>query len=290
MSNQSPTQHLVLTVMAAPEVAEFVIPMVAELGFDTFEETEVGFVTSMLAQVPHADLDVLLGPLAESGMISYTAQVIEGQNWNAVWEASIDPVRIAQDCRVRAAFHAPDQTIRYDIVITPKMAFGTGHHATTAQVMRYMLKHDLLGFSVLDAGSGSGVLAILGELQGANRVFAYDNDPWCVESIAENIAGNGCQQVVGALGTIRTVEAGEPFDWVLANINRNILLDEMDGYERYLKPGGKLVLSGFHEEDIAALTAKASALDLRYHTHTLEGPWAMLAFDKPMTPTVTTTD
>lgn len=274
------TKHYVLTVEADEETAEMVMAMVAALGFDTFETTAEGFTTSLVGAQEPEGLTEMLDALVDQNLIAYQSKVIDGQNWNAIWEASIEPVVISHNCRVRAAFHEPDPAIDYDLVITPKMAFGTGHHATTAQIMRFMLKHDLTGLSVLDAGSGSGVLAILAEKLGATRLYAYDNDPWCYESMIENVAGNECNNIQIGLGVIDTVEPGEPFDWVIANINRNILLAEMPQYDHYLKPGGLLILSGFHEQDIEILLNKGKTLGLQYELHTLELPWAMLVLRK----------
>lgn len=275
------TKHFVLTVETDETTADLVMAMVAALGFDTFETTPEGFTTSVTGAEEPDGLTEMLDALVDQQLISYQTKVIDGQNWNAIWEASIDPVLIAENCRVRAAFHEPDLSIAYDLVITPKMAFGTGHHATTAQIMRFMLNYDLTGLSVLDAGSGSGVLAILAEKLGATRLYAYDNDPWCYESMQENVAGNQCTKIEIGLGVIDTVEPGEPFHWVIANINRNILLAEMPAYDHYLKPGGLLILSGFHEQDIEVLLSKGKTLGLQYELHTLEQPWAMLVLRKP---------
>lgn len=278
------TQHLVLKVHTqSSDLVEALIAMVAELGFDTFEEGENEFTTSVtLGVVSEQEVQDLLAPFQEQGLLTYTLEQVAGQNWNATWEASVQPIWVHDRCRIRAAFHEPDTNAEFDLVITPKMAFGTGHHGTTAQVMRFMLAHDLTGTRVLDCGSGTGVLAILAEKLGAAYSYAYDNDPWAVESIAENVAGNGCTKIEWGLGEVATAAIpAEPYHWVLANINRNILLAEMEHYVKHMLPGGMLVLSGFHEPDIDILVKSAESYGVKYLTQTMDGPWAMLAFTKP---------
>lgn len=289
MSNLSPevtttaSIHLVLTVTCDEAVSETLIAMLGMAGFETFEETEAGFVTSAAVEhITESDLKEMLAGWGQSLTFQYSIHFQEPQNWNAQWEASIHPVVVHPRCRIRAAFHAADPAVEFDLVITPKMAFGTGHHATTAQVMRYLLDHEaeVKGTRILDAGSGTGVLAILAEKLGATELYAYDNDPWAVESIEENVALNQCQHISSGLGTITTVPVQGPYDWVLANINRNILLDEMEHYVALLKAGGLLVLSGFNEVDVPVLTASAGKHGMVPLTQTVENGWVMLAFRK----------
>jgi ribosomal protein L11 methyltransferase len=272
--------HLVLKVTTQPEVAEYLMPLVADFGFDTFEETETGFTTSAITEAIPSALEDLLAPMVRDGLMSYSTDVVKQQNWNAIWEAGIDPLTITPNCRIRAGFHAPDNSIEFDLVITPKMAFGTGHHATTAQVLKYLLANDVEGLRVLDAGSGSGILAILASKRGAKSILAYDNDPWSVESIKENILGNDCTNIDVAEGIISSVEIDAPFELILANINRNILLAEMEDYSKVLLAGGKLILSGFHEQDIDVLGQEALRFGLVQTGHTLENGWAMMVLEK----------
>jgi ribosomal protein L11 methyltransferase len=180
---------------------------------------------------------------------------------------------------VRASFHAPQPGFRYEIVINPKMSFGTGHHATTFQLLSMQGKIDHQGKRVLDVGSGTGILAIMAHLLGAKQVEAFDIDSWCVDNGNENFDLNGVSTRMG-LGTIREVNPQGPYELILANINKNVLLDELAIYSGLLTSQGLLLLSGFYSEDIADLVQAASAQGLTLTMQTTKDNWAALCLQK----------
>jgi ribosomal protein L11 methyltransferase len=263
----------------------FVDILIAELsaiGFDTFEEIESGFK----GYIPAPDYDVailesILTPYSESTYISYSEKVIKGQNWNAEWEKNFPPVLIADKVFVRASFHEPKPEIPFEIVINPKMSFGTGHHATTSLMIESQLGIDHKGKTVLDAGTGTGVLAIMAEKLGASAISAYDIDPWPVENTIENLALNNCTKATVWQGTAPTLVTFEPFDIVLANINKNVLLDEMTHYYRFLKNSGVLLLSGFYDTDIEDLISAATHVGFKHvKSKVSDAKWSLLQMEK----------
>jgi ribosomal protein L11 methyltransferase len=213
------------------------------------------------------------------GSIDVTEAEIEKQNWNAVWETNYDPIRISDKVNIRASFHEPDPSVEMDIVINPKMSFGTGHHETTTLMVQAMFEISLEGKSVLDVGTGTGILAFIALKLGASRVHGFDIDPWSVENSIENAALNNCESATFQEGTIRD-EPLTIYDVVIANINRNILLDELAEYALRLKSGGVLLLSGFYAADIPFLTAAASPLGLSFETETHLRDWACIRLKK----------
>ena len=181
-------------------------------------------------------------------------------NWNAEWEKNFDPIVIGSRCRVRADFH-PYVEVDYDLIISPKMSFGTGHHQTTYMMLEFLLETPLKGLSVLDMGSGTGVLAVLAEKRGARNLKAIDIDPWAVENAKENLFLNSCEEIEVFKGDAHLLKpwTGQ-FDWVLANINRNILLQDIPQYVRCLRSDGVLLMSGFYSEDLPLIDAECTAL------------------------------
>lgn len=195
----------------------------------------------------------MIRDFAEQNGISYSISTIKEQNWNSVWESGFEPVVVSDFAAIRASFHAPISQVRHEIIITPKMSFGTGHHATTHMMIEQMAVLDFTGKQVFDFGTGTGILAILAEKMGAAEVLGIDNDSWSIENTLENIQANGCTR-------IRVVQKDQPdvqqlFNIILANINKHILLAYMPVLVRQLAPGGKLLLSGLLEEDEADIAA-----------------------------------
>lgn len=228
---------------------EILIAELAELGFDSFSETEDG----LLAYIPSTkDEDRLLNglPLLASPdfELSYRVKEIPDQNWNEQWEQNFQPIEVDGKCRIRAPFHTHEE-VEFDIVIQPKMAFGTGHHATTHLMLSYLLKEPLVGKKILDMGCGTGVLAILASLKGAGPIDAIDIDPWSYQNALENIALNQVERITVYEGDSRLL-ANRHYDCIVANINRNILLADMERYAQALNQGGILFLSGFYREDL----------------------------------------
>lgn len=253
----------------------------ASMGFDTFEPREDGFAAYIASeQLDFQAIESLLVHQPPGFQVTYAVREIVPQNWNAVWESNFEPVVVAGQCYVRATFHDPKPDYPYEIVIDPKMAFGTGHHQTTSLMLGYLLAAELEGKRTLDMGCGTGILAILAAKRGASPVWAVDNDPVCVASVEENKVRNGVEHVITACGSVEWI-AGRKFDVILANINRNILLEHLDGYARSLDDGGVLYMSGFYEGgDLAALTTAGAAVGLVYDSHdTLDG-WAAARFVK----------
>jgi len=196
--------------------------------------------------------------IADQYQLTYTVTPVAQQNWNAVWESSFEPIVIDDFCYIRADFHEkPTTSFQHEIIITPKMSFGTGHHATTQQVMRMMRNIDFTGKSVFDFGTGTGILAILAAQLGATTVFANDVDEWCVENTIENCERNAISNVTVTLDSIEVLPMQATYDVILANINRHILLAYMHDMYTLTNDGGTLILSGILTEDIAMVNQAA---------------------------------
>lgn len=243
--------------------------------FDAFEELEDGLLAS--CEPAEYDPSEVEAVLARYG-VQYTMEDVAKVNWNEEWEKNYDPVIVRDECVVRATFHDPRPDFPYEIIITPKMSFGTGHHATTYQVLDYQLSLDHTGKRVLDVGCGTGALAIMASKRGASEVSAVDIDEWCIENSQENFSLNSCEHIGIQLGGIEVIAEDRKFELILANINKNVLMDQMEAYVSHLAPQGGLVLSGFYQEDIDDLQALATSLGLSRSHHTVKDRWAMMAF------------
>ena len=228
---------------------EILIAQLGYAGFESFVEDQNGVLAYIQKeQCPEAileDVQVLGSPEFE---ITYKKKEIAQVNWNAAWEQNFDPIVVDETCVVRAPFHAP-YNCAYEIIIEPKMSFGTGHHETTFMMMQHILENDFQGKTVLDMGCGTAVLAILAEKRGAIQLDAIDIDPWCVENSQENISRNNCSSIRVSLGDATKIPK-DTYHMVIANINRNILLNDMEVYKESLTPGGTLFLSGFYTQDL----------------------------------------
>jgi ribosomal protein L11 methyltransferase len=227
---------------------DILVAELTEAGFAGFESIENG----MHAFVPEADLNKeLFAGILNRYQLQPAEQVIPEQNWNAAWESSFDPVQVDDFCVIRAHFHQPVAGVRYDIVITPKMSFGTGHHATTYMMIDAMRGIDFTGKTVCDFGTGTGILAILAQKLGAAHITALDNDDWSIENAAENVANNHGAAIELKKAFVLT---GGGYQVVLANINLHVLLDNMKAFETAMVPGGVLLLSGILEENRPVMT------------------------------------
>ena len=211
----------------------------------------------------------------------WAVSAVGEQNWNEVWESQFQPVVVAGICRVRAPFHPPDPDYPLELVIMPKMSFGTAHHETTAMMMEWLLEFPPSGKIVLDMGSGTGILAILAARLGACSVDAIDNDEWAHNNAQENIVINDVKDVRVDLGDVSLLYTREPYDLILANINRNILLEDLPVYSRSLRPGGTLLLSGFYEQDLTVIEAKAREWGLRPAGTKSKNRWISARFSTP---------
>jgi ribosomal protein L11 methyltransferase len=275
-------QEVVFTQTGGAEAyRDVVIAELADVGFDTFEETEEGFKGYVpTASYNEEAIKLVLANYQVEAQFSFTNSAIKHENWNTLWESNFHPISVADQVYVRATFHQPDPHFKYEIVIDPKMAFGTGHHQTTSSVMELMLSEDFIGKKVLDMGCGTGILAILAKKMGAQTVDAIDYDPLCFESTLENTELNSLTDIQAILGG-KEVIPNTSYEVILANINRNILLDQLDRYAQVLAPEGSLILSGFYEQpDLEIIKEAAQALGLRYVMHLVKQDWTAAKFIK----------
>lgn len=267
------------TVSPTEMGAEILMAELAEVGFDSFEDTPTG----IKAYIPkdswneHILQDIYLLSNPEF-TISYQITEIEQVNWNEEWEKNFSPIVVEDLCTVRANFH-PVPNTRYDIVITPKMSFGTGHHETTYMMLQQLLPLSLEDTKVLDMGCGTGILAIMAALRGAHDITAIDIDPWCVENATENVQQNDCSFITIKEGDVSLI-AGEQYNLILANINRNILLSDIPAYTQALLPQGLLLVSGFYEEDLPAIKEKCQEVGLTYLSHIERNRWVSAKFQR----------
>ncbi|WP_420580306.1 50S ribosomal protein L11 methyltransferase [Reichenbachiella sp.] len=264
------------------EFADILTAELAEMGFDTFEETEKGIDAYILTErYSSRGVAEMVEKYKSLASIEYKVETIEKENWNEEWEKNYDPIVVDSRCRVRATFHEPEDAYDHEIVITPKMSFGTGHHATTQGMLELQLDGDFANKSVLDVGSGTGILAIMAAKLGATYVEATDIDQWCVENGLENFQLNDLRNIDYHKGAISTLQLNKPkYDVVIANINKNVLLDEMSYYTNLLDKGGQLFLSGFYEEDIPDIKNSTDTYNLLLEKSVIKDNWTALMFSK----------
>lgn len=260
---------------------DLLIAELADIGYDTFEEAEKGFVAFIDADTFKEDqLKSVLQQYEGDFQSSYEIIEIEGKNWNEEWEKNFEPLIINEQCYVRATFHEAKPQYQYEIIIDPKMAFGTGHHQTTTMMMQYILETDVQDKEILDMGCGTAILAILAAKKGASKLLAIDHDEVCYQSSIENAALNGIDNLVAVCGGKEVIPAVE-FDIILANINRNILLDQLSVYANVLKSGGGIFFSGFYEvPDLGMIEAACKPFGIRYVDHKKIGEWVAASFRK----------
>ena len=268
-----------LTVL--PDFTDILTAELGELGFESFVETDEG----LNAYIVESDFDEpalqeVIAKYADQTAIAYEVNSLEKKNWNAEWEKEYEPIEVADQVRVRASFHESDARFRYDIVINPKMSFGTGHHETTAMMLEHQLGLDFAGKTVLDGGSGTGILAVLAAKRGADAVLAFDIEEWAVENARENAELNECPQITVFQGTIADVDPTNRYDIILANINRNVLLAEIPLYTSLLIENGHLLVSGFYEADAPDIAQKATESGLTTSNTLVRNQWTSLVFDK----------
>ncbi len=262
------------------DLSEILIARLYELGFDSFSQED----TILKAYVQEKDFDaeslksILNEPeFSEVRILSHES--LAEQNWNALWESNYQAVIINNKCRIRAPFHAADPAFEFDLLIEPKMSFGTAHHETTSQMLEMMLTLEFRDKRTLDMGSGTAVLAILARKKGAYPVVAIDNDEWAFNNALDNIRLNDTNDIKVVLGDAKAI-GNQMFDIVIANINRNILLQDMSHYTAALAPNGLLMMSGFYEDDLPLIQAKARELDMTYVRHTSVNQWVAVLFSK----------
>lgn len=260
---------------------DLLISELAEIGFNTFEDTENGF-SAFINYDSYSQEKLAEAMLQFEGdfVYNFTVTEIVAENWNEEWEKNFEPLIIDESCYVRATFHPVQPQYTYEIVIDPKMAFGTGHHQTTTMMMRYILETDVAGKNILDMGCGTAILAILAAKKGAAALDAIDNDDVCYLSAKENAALNGIKNITAFCGGKEVIPAKE-YDTILANINRNILLNQIPVYAKVLKAGGDIFFSGFYETpDLQMIKEACGQLDIEYIDHKKIGEWVAAHFRK----------
>jgi ribosomal protein L11 methyltransferase len=271
--------ELICHPAAGDHVPDLLISLLGEAGFESFTENADGTISAYIpASHSTPELVSKLGSDEFSGYLaSYSTVHIADQNWNAVWESQYEPVLIDGQCMVRAPFHEALPGIAYDIVIMPKMSFGTAHHETTKLMIRYLLGLNPEGKSLLDMGSGTAVLAILARMKKAAPVTAIDNDEWAYRNALENVEGNSFGDIEVLLGD-SSLLPGRKFDIILANINRNILLNDIPAYRNSLNAGGSLFMSGFYADDLPLIAEKAASVGLKLLSSNSENNWTAACF------------
>ena len=263
------------------EGTEILIALLSVIGFDSFEEKS----EQLIAYIPEGDFNK-----KELAKIEYIQKVDESdqlvvelmpdKNWNEVWESNYPSVIIADRCYVRAPFHPTDPNIDYEILIKPKMAFGTAHHETTAMMLELILDNDFEDKKVLDMGCGSGVLAILASMKGARSINAIDIDKWSYENTTENAEVNEITNIKVFEGGAELLSDSDDYEIILANINKNILLRDMKYYSDALLKNGYIYFSGFYADDLADIISEASKVGLKYINNLEKNNWVATRFIK----------
>tara|TARA_B100000809_G_C15139770_1_gene532567 strand:- start:7436 stop:8269 length:834 start_codon:yes stop_codon:yes gene_type:complete len=255
---------------------DILIAELSEIGFESFVETEDG--VDAYIQQPLFDATSIdeIGLLNNADFkVSYSTKTIADQNWNAEWEKNFELINVENECIIRAPFHEKNESVEFDIVIDPKMSFGTGHHETTYLMIKRLLALSLEGKSLMDMGCGTGVLAILSQLKKAEYVEAIDIDEWAYNNTLENIRNNNCNEITVEMGGVEKISE-TMFDVFIANINRNILLNDMEKYVSVIKNGGSLLLSGFFSSDKEMLLEAATSLNMELNYSESKNDWTML--------------
>ena len=267
--------YLKISITCLPSVQEMLIAELAEAGYDAFRQDE-NLLEAFIGE-DRFDKEKLQTVLTRYGLQeNYSSEQIAEDNWNRKWEENFDPVTIDDQVMIRASFHKPLPGIRYDIVINPKMSFGTGHHETTRLIISEQLLIDHHDKRVLDVGTGTGILSVMARKAGAKDITATDIDDWCIENCRENFALNGLENFTVLQGTIDNLTLPGEYDIIIANINKNVLLAEMAQYGKLLSAHGILLLSGFYEHDVDDLKKEALKHGLKTVKVRTQNQWAMM--------------
>ena len=262
-------------------VNDVVSALAGEIGFESFVEWENG--VQAYIQQSLFDEEALKSMVADFPLpdttVEYTVVEAEDKDWNEEWEKNFfQPIVIGDRCCIHSTFHKDTPQTEYEILINPQMAFGTGHHETTSSIISELLEADLKGKSVLDMGCGTSILAILASMRGADPITAIDIDDWCVNNSRDNIALNGIENITVEWGDANLLKGRAPFDVIIANINRNILLADMAQYAACMHSGSELFMSGFYVEDIPVIQEKAESLGMEFIHHREKNNWAAVKF------------
>ncbi len=267
------------------EIADILIATMSRIGYEGFQYTDTGFtayITCEQFEEERIQKLEILQSLAVDYQIDWNFSVLQDRDWNLEWEKNFTPIVVDNRILIRAGFHPTIPGIDYDIIIEPKMSFGTGHHPTTTLMLETLLDFSgqMKGKRVLDMGCGTGILSILAAKLGASTVTGIDIDEWSYRNARENIENNQLQNIQIKIGNAGLLEKEKEFDFILANINRNILLTDMPFYERCLKDGGILIMSGFYTQDLPSIRQKAAELGMTYGDQKMKQNWVAVSFTK----------
>jgi ribosomal protein L11 methyltransferase len=266
-------------VIPKEPAAEILIAELGAVGFESFVENEDGVTAYIQKEEWNSNiLDTIFVLNSDEFSIEYNQNEVEQTNWNAEWEKNFTPIEVDEIVSIRAPFHE-NPNLKFDIVIEPKMSFGTGHHETTHMMVQHLLQLDLNNKQTLDMGCGTGILAIFAEMKGAKPIDAIDIDNWCYENSIENVTRNNCHHISVFEGD-SSLLINKKYDLIIANINRNILLMDMKVYANCLKEKGILLLSGFYEEDIPIIDAEVSKYNLKLENFIQRNNWVALKYNK----------
>ncbi len=279
--------ELIISVEPKELGSDVLIAELSEISFESFVDSEKGF-SAFIKEEEYAENTVksIFSKYSDSFKINYSTKIIKQQNWNKEWESSFQPIEVdiglsdkQEKCYIRAPFHKAKKDFKYDIIIEPKMSFGTGHHNTTQLMIQKLMKLNVKNTSLLDMGCGTGVLAILASMMGANPITAIDIDDWSCENSIENLQKNNVNNALVHKGNAEIL-VGKLFHTILANINKNVLLKDLPIYFQSLEKNGNLVLSGFFETDVPELLQSAVSLGLNLVEKVVNSQWTMLHFIK----------
>ena len=276
-------RYIKVTAQITPPAAEkcdVLMALMGDAGYESFVETEGGIEAFIpLSQFKSEMLDEIRLPFDQT-KVMYSWTEIAEHNWNEEWEKNyFKPIIINNQCIVRSPFHEAQPDIPIEIIIEPKMSFGTGHHETTSMMIEGILEHDFSGKNVLDMGCGTGILAILASLRGAAEIMGIDIDDWCIRNSEENCLLNHTSNITLKLGDASILDKEGMFDIILANINKNILLADLRKYVKKLQPGGLIFLSGFYKSDIADINAEAEQVGLKLKSKKEKNNWTALSYE-----------
>jgi ribosomal protein L11 methyltransferase len=263
------------------ETSEILLALLSESGFDGFIEKENGFIAYTTQPDALPMVEQCIARINSLSDIHYTFRPIERKNWNALWESNFNPVIIDDTLAIIAPFHHLSTSYPIQLIIEPKMSFGTGHHETTHLMLKLLLKYDCTGKEVLDMGCGTGILSLLAAKKGSLKITAIDIDDWAIENTLENCQRNHITQIEVLRGDASIIP-NRQYHLILANINRNILLKDMPVYVRHLKADGKIFLSGFYEEDINDIKKSGEQNGLRWVEHLSKNNWVAAVMEKNM--------
>lgn len=274
--------YIELSIKVNQEFSEILIAELAEIGFESFTENEEILQAYILEETfKEDDLQQVFEQYSSFLQAGYELKTIEKENWNEQWETNYQPIVVADRCLIRSTFHKIDKKYPYEIIITPKMSFGTGHHETTSLMIENQLDINHQDKQVLDAGCGTAILSVFAEKLGANSVLAYDIDDWAVENSNENLGLNQSKKIKILQGSIETIGLNQKFNVILANINKNVLLKEIPFYVKFLAQKGVLILSGFYQKDIKDIEKVTQSYNLTLSKVREKNDWVSVIFLAP---------